>query len=37
MIGAGLLVRTLLDLNRLDMGFEVERVMTSRVGLFATD
>ena len=37
MIGAGLLVRTLLDLNRLDMGFEVERVMTSRVDLFATD
>lgn len=37
MIGAGLLIRTLVDLNRLDLGFEAEQVMTSRLGLFETD
>jgi putative ABC transport system permease protein len=37
MIGAGLLVRTLVDLNRLELGFETERVATARLGLFDTD
>lgn len=37
MIGAGLLIRTLVDLNRLDLGFEHEQVMTARMGLFEQD
>lgn len=37
MIGAGLLVRTLVDLNRLDLGFEPDQVLTARMGLFDTD
>lgn len=37
MIGAGLLVRSLVDLNRLDLGFDPDPVMTARLGLFETD
>jgi predicted permease len=37
MIGAGLLVRALLDLNRMDLGFEPAGIMTSRIGLFDGD
>lgn len=37
MIGAGLLIRSLMDLNRLDVGFQTEQVMTSRLGLFDGD
>ncbi|HUH11573.1 MAG TPA: ADOP family duplicated permease, partial [Longimicrobiales bacterium] len=37
MIGAGLLIRSLVDMNRLDLGFQTEQVMTSRLGLFETD
>jgi predicted permease len=37
MIGAGLLVRTLVDMNRLDLGFQVEGVMTARVALLESD
>jgi predicted permease len=37
MIGAGLLIHSLIDLNRLDLGFSPERVVTARLGLFETD
>lgn len=37
MIAGGLTVRSLMDLNRLDLGFDAERVMTARLGLFQTD
>jgi putative ABC transport system permease protein len=37
MIGAGLLIRTLVDLNRLDLGFDPAAVMTARLGLFEQD
>lgn len=37
MIAAGLLVRGLVELNTLELGFEPEGVMTSRLGLFETD
>jgi len=37
MIGAGLLIRALVDMNRTDLGFAPESVMTSRLGLFETD
>ncbi len=37
MIAAGLLVRSLVDMNRMDMGFDVAPVMTARLGLFETD
>jgi predicted permease len=37
MIGAGLLVRALLEINRLDLGFEPAGIMTSRIGLFDGD
>jgi predicted permease len=37
MIGAGLLIRSLVDLNRLDLGFTPENVATARLGLFETD
>src|SRR5690606_30924393 len=35
--GAGLLIRSLVDLNRVDLGFEHEHVMTARLGLFEQD
>jgi predicted permease len=37
MIAAGLMVRTLMDLDRLDLGFETENIMTARVGLFQSE
>jgi predicted permease len=37
MIAAGLLVRTLFDLNSLDLGVRTEGVMTVRIGLFESD
>ena len=37
MIGAGLMIRALVDLNRVELGFEADRVMTARLGLFETD
>jgi putative ABC transport system permease protein len=37
MIAAGLLVQSLLDLNRVDLGFDADAVMTARLGLFETD
>ena len=37
MIAAGLLVRTLFDLNTVELGFSTERIMTVRLGLFETD
>jgi predicted permease len=37
MISAGLLVRALVDLNRVELGIEAEAVMTARLGLFETD
>ena len=37
MVASGLLVRTLADLNRADMGFEAAGVLTFRLGLFETD
>jgi putative ABC transport system permease protein len=37
MIGAGLLVRALMELNSLDLGFSPAGIMTSRVGLFEGD
>ncbi|MBW3534363.1 MAG: ABC transporter permease [Gemmatimonadetes bacterium] len=37
MIAGGLTVRTLMELNRLDLGFDAERVMTARLGLFESD
>ena len=37
MIGAGLLIRSLVDLNRLDLGFSPDPVATARLGLFDTD
>ena len=37
LIGAGLANRSVMDLNRLDLGFDVAPVMTARVGLFELD
>lgn len=37
MIAAGLLVRSLEEMNRLDLGFDVDPVMTARLGLFEAD
>jgi len=37
MVASGMLVRALVDLNRTDMGFAAEQVMTFRLGLFETD
>jgi putative ABC transport system permease protein len=37
MIGAGLLIRALIDMNRLDLGFDPAPVMTARLGLFEQD
>ena len=37
MIAGGLLVATFMELSRLDLGFDADRVMTARVGLFETD
>jgi predicted permease len=37
MVASGLLVRALVDLNRAEMGFRGEQVMTFRLGLFETD
>lgn len=37
MISAGLLVRALVDLNRVELGIDAEGVMTARLGLFETD
>jgi predicted permease len=37
MIGAGLLIRSLVELNRLDLGFAPAPVATARLGLFETD
>lgn len=37
MVASGLLVRALVDLNRADLGFQGEQVMTFRLGLFETD
>jgi putative ABC transport system permease protein len=37
MIGAGLLMKALVDLNRLELGFDPEPVMTARLGLFDQD
>ena len=37
LIGAGLANRSVMDLNRLDLGFDVATVMTARVGLFELD
>ena len=37
LIGAGLVKRSVMDLDRLDLGFDVASVMTARVGLFEMD
>lgn len=37
MIAAGLMVRSLVELNRVDLGFEPAGMVTARVGLFETD
>lgn len=37
MIAAGLMVQSLMSLNRVDLGFEAQGVLTARVGLFETD
>jgi len=37
MIAAGLLVQSLMDLNRVDLGIDADAVMTARLGLFETD
>lgn len=37
MVGAGLLLRSLVDMNRVDLGFATEHVMTARIGLFEGD
>jgi len=37
LIGAGLVRRSVIDLDRLDPGFDAASVMTARVGLFETD
>jgi predicted permease len=37
MIGAGLLIRALVDMNRVDLGFQTEQIMSARLGLFETD
>jgi putative ABC transport system permease protein len=37
MIGAGLLIRTLVELNHVDLGFDAASVMTARLGLFEQD
>ena len=37
LIGAGLANRSVMDLSRLDLGFDVAPVMTARVGLFELD
>ena len=37
MIGAGLVARSVMTLNRIYPGFRVESIMTSRLALFATD
>ena len=37
MIGAGLVARSVMTLNRIDPGFRVESIMTARLALFATD
>ena len=37
MIGAGLVARSVMTLNRIDPGFRVESIMTARLALFTTD
>lgn len=37
MIAAGLMIHALARLNNLELGFDAERVMTARIGLFETD
>ncbi len=37
LVGAGMMIKTVINLKSLDMGFEVEQLFTARLGLFEAD
>ena len=37
LVGAGMMIKTVVNLKTLDMGFETEQVLTARLGLFVAD